>query len=137
MRPLAQILWGSLALQPQIDAMERSLALRARYDELQRLCEERQIAWQTATIRFSDIVAFVAHHRGVSSAEIISPTRLGDIVRARQEVMYLARQQTFSDGRHRYSFTMIGKLLGGRDHTTVLHGVRQHGKRLDEWREAA
>ena len=36
---------------------------------------------------------------------------------ARQVVMYLCREMTDS------SLQEIGKILGGRDHTTIMHGV--------------
>lgn len=32
----------------------------------------------------------------------------------------------------RWSLPQIGRLLGNRDHTTIIHGVRQHEKRLRE-----
>jgi chromosomal replication initiation ATPase DnaA len=51
------------------------------------------------------------------------------ITKPRQDFMWRARQVRWSDGRHRYSLPQIGEFLGGRDHTTILWGIRQHEKR--------
>lgn len=51
------------------------------------------------------------------------------IAHARHEVMWRARQLLEADGSHRFSFPQIGAaFLGGMDHTSVLHGCRQHEK---------
>lgn len=60
---------------------------------------------------------------GVSGSEIVSQSRRKHIVRARQEAMYLIYDNTT------LSLPRIGHKLGGRDHTTVLHGCRAHAKR--------
>lgn len=54
----------------------------------------------------------------VSRKEIFSDRRNRDIVFARQFVMYWAVRRTS------LSLPQIGKKIGGRDHTTVLHGAR-------------
>lgn len=45
-------------------------------------------------------------------------------IRTRQTVMYLARRLT------QHSFKVIGKHLGGRHHTTVMHGYRRVQDRI-------
>lgn len=72
------------------------------------------------------ILRHVAEETGVSAAELIGQGRKASIVRARQYAMYRMRQET------RQSLPQIGAFLGGRDHTTVLHGVRAHAKRMAE-----
>ena len=69
---------------------------------------------------------------GVSRREIVSPSRSSNLVEARMLAYYLG---------HRYcglSFPAIGKILGGRDHSTVMHGYKmvckkpeRYGKTLD------
>ena len=54
----------------------------------------------------------------VSPTEIIGPSRQRHIFRARQAAMYVARVT----GQN--SYPAIGRMFGGRDHTTVLHAVR-------------
>jgi chromosomal replication initiation ATPase DnaA len=59
-----------------------------------------------------------AEHFGTSPDVLVSARRTQPLVRRRQIAMYVAREMT---GR---SLPFIGKKIGGRDHTTVLHGVR-------------
>jgi chromosomal replication initiation ATPase DnaA len=59
-----------------------------------------------------------AEHFGTSPDVLVSARRTRPLVRWRQVAMYVAREMT---GR---SLPFIGKKIGGRDHTTVLHGVR-------------
>lgn len=61
----------------------------------------------------------VSREFGVSMADLISHRRFWHIARPRQVAMYLAEKLT---GK---SLPQIGLFLGGRDHTTVLHGVRR------------
>lgn len=55
----------------------------------------------------------------VSIFDIRSPRRNAKMVLARQVAMYIAKMTTSR------SLPELGRLFGGRDHTTVLHGVRR------------
>ncbi len=61
----------------------------------------------------------VARHYGVTRTDILSQRRTAAVVRPRQVAMYLAKTMTLR------SLPEIGRLFGGRDHTTVLHAVRK------------
>ena len=63
------------------------------------------------------ILALAAMSYGFSLADLQGPSRRQPLVRARQVAMYLCRQLT------ELSLPKIGKLFGGRDHTTVMHAV--------------
>ena len=65
------------------------------------------------------IINVVAEHFGVKPEDITSKKRNSEFVQPRQVVMYLCRELTDT------SFTNIGKLLGKKDHTTVIHGVNK------------
>ena len=65
------------------------------------------------------IINVVAEHFGVKSEDITSKKRNSEFVQPRQVVMYLCRELTDT------SFTNIGKLLGKKDHTTIIHGVNK------------
>lgn len=79
----------------------------------------------SAHIFVLDIVASVAKESGVSIQDILSNRRSQKQVLARHCVMWLAKELT----PHSYPF--IGKHLGGRDHTTIMHGVRRVQKMID------
>lgn len=56
---------------------------------------------------------------GITHTDLISPRRLHQVCRPRQAAMLIAARETLS------TLHEIGRRLGGRDHTTVLHGVRK------------
>jgi chromosomal replication initiator protein len=60
----------------------------------------------------------VARWYQIRVADLIGPSRRREHVRPRQMAFWLTR---FLTGR---SYPEIGRFYGGRDHTTVLHGVR-------------
>lgn len=74
-----------------------------------------------------DYVKARCRELGLAYLDIIGTSRFREHTRARQMFMWELHQRT-----PRLSLTQIGKALGGRDHTTVLHGVRQHAKRIGE-----
>lgn len=61
----------------------------------------------------------VAVKYGFSSADILSTSRAANVAKARHIAMYLAKKITSK------SLPEIGKLFGGKDHTTVLHACRK------------
>lgn len=70
------------------------------------------------------IIHVVADHYNVTADDILSARRTLNITRPRQIVMYLARHLTIR------SFPEIGRAIGDRDHTTVLHGVNKITKMM-------
>ena len=72
-----------------------------------------------------EVLERVSFVRRVSVEGIMSESRGLPLVRARDEVSWLARKHLG------LSYTAIARQLGGRDHTTVLHGVRRHQARID------
>jgi len=62
------------------------------------------------------ITATVADYYGLELEDLTGQSRSRRVVRPRQLVMYLAREETDS------SLPRIGRELGDRDHTTVLYG---------------
>ena len=72
-----------------------------------------------------DIVLEVAQQHGFRVEEITGASRNAELVRVRHEAMWKARQE-----RPDLSLPQLGRLFGGRDHTTILHGVRRHEERM-------
>ncbi len=63
------------------------------------------------------IAQVTAHHFGMACGLLLSSDRHKEVVRPRQIAMFLAR----ATGK---KMPEIGRRIGGRDHTTVLHGVQ-------------
>ncbi|WP_420861711.1 chromosomal replication initiator protein DnaA [Algirhabdus cladophorae] len=70
-------------------------------------------------ISVEEIQRKVSEHYAIRLSDMIGPKRLRTFARPRQVAMYLAKQLT------RRSLPEIGRCFGGRDHTTVMHGVRR------------
>ena len=65
------------------------------------------------------ILQIVADHFGLTPLDITSQRRSKEIVYPRQITMYLCRSMMD------IPLQSIGKVLGGRDHTTILHGCEK------------
>lgn len=65
------------------------------------------------------IINIVSEHFGVRVEDITSKKRNSEFVLPRQVIMYLCRELTDT------SFTDIGKILGKKDHTTIMHGYNK------------
>lgn len=72
----------------------------------------------SAQVTIETIVEAITDFFNVSLSALQSKRRQRSIAQPRQVCMYLARKYT------RYSLEEIGGYFGGRDHTTVLHGVK-------------
>jgi chromosomal replication initiator protein len=70
------------------------------------------------------ILQAVCRHFHISAEQLIGPSRARHITYARHVAMYLLR----SYGDH--GLAQIGQLLGGRDHSTVLHAYRRIHREL-------
>lgn len=70
-------------------------------------------------ITVDEIQKTVADHFNMKQADLLSERRTRSVARPRQIAMYLCKQHTTR------SYPDIGRRFGGRDHTTVLHGVRK------------
>lgn len=73
----------------------------------------------------------VATSFGISRAELVGSTRAATPLRARQVAIYLTRELTD------LSLPQIGRLYGGRDHSTVLNSIRRVEARFAEDAELA
>lgn len=73
--------------------------------------------------RYVHVLHDVAMRHAMTIDELISPCRKPRYVKARQEAYYLLRQEN-------YSYPQIAQFCGNRDHTTIMHGIRQHEKNI-------
>jgi len=65
------------------------------------------------------IIEVVAEHFNITVDQMASKNRSSSVVRPRQIAMYLCNTMTDS------SLQAIGLLLGGRDHSTIIHGANK------------
>jgi len=70
-------------------------------------------------VTIDEIQRKVSDHYRIRQAEMSSARRAREVARPRQVAMYLAKQLTPR------SLPEIGRRFGGRDHTTVIHAVKQ------------
>ncbi len=70
-------------------------------------------------ISIEEIQRKVSDHYNIRLSDMIGPKRVRNFARPRQVAMYLCKQMTSR------SLPEIGRCFGGRDHTTVMHGVRR------------
>ena len=81
---------------------------------------------KSKTITADACIKAVEKHFNLKEGDIISQKKTKDISYPRQVCMYLMRELT------KESLPKIGQALGGRDHTTVLYGIKQIEKDIDE-----
>lgn len=86
---------------------------------------KRAVKIDDEPLTIDEILDKVCAHFNVTTNAVNSRSRKQDIVLARQVSMYLAQKFT------KMSAKRIGKLVGGRDHSTVLHSCSQIEKRLE------
>ncbi len=70
-------------------------------------------------ISVKNVVDKVAEFYGIDEESIYEKTRRREVVRPRQIIMYLLRED------FNISYPTIGTKLGGRDHTTVIHSCEK------------
>lgn len=65
------------------------------------------------------IIEVVSEHFNITVKQMISKVRSNDIAKPRQIAMYLCKSMTDCP------LDNIGQLLGGRDHSTIIHGIKK------------
>lgn len=86
--------------------------------EMARRIIRKVVRHEEKTITVDSIINVVCRHFGMEEAFIHTKTRKREVVQVRQIAMYLAKKHTEA------SSSQIGKLIGGKDHATVLHAYK-------------
>jgi chromosomal replication initiator protein len=73
-----------------------------------------------------DVVEYVCSYYKIKPTQLKGPKRNASLVRPRQVAMYLLYTEL------KLTFVDIGNLLGGRDHTTIMHGVDKIKELVDK-----
>lgn len=87
--------------------------------ELAQDCLSDVIKSSDRKITIEEIQRKVSDHYNIRLSDLVGPKRLRVYARPRQVAMYLSKQHTSR------SLPEIGRRFGGRDHTTIMHGVRR------------
>ena len=85
---------------------------------------KRAVKMDDKPLTIDDILEKVCVHYNVTTTQINSKSRKREYVVARQVSMYLAQKYT------KMPASRIGRLVGNRDHSTVIHGCSQVEKRM-------
>ena len=85
---------------------------------------KRAVKVDNLPLTIDDIMEKVCEHYGVSQQQVFSKSRKRDYVQVRQVSMYLAQKYT------KMPASRIGQLIGGRDHSTVLHSCAAIEQRM-------
>jgi chromosomal replication initiator protein len=85
---------------------------------------KRAVKIDNKPLTIDDILEKVCNHYNVSQQNVFSKSRKRDYVMVRQISMYLAQKYT------KMPASRIGQLIGGRDHSTVIHSCSTVEQRL-------
>ena len=93
---------------------------RARLEWIEGEVQRKEDLWQVnSTQRAKFMLRDIARSHGVGTAEIVGERRHQHVVKARHALMWeMCKHLTWSMPR-------VGRFLGDRDHTTVLHAKRR------------
>jgi chromosomal replication initiator protein len=75
-------------------------------------------------VKPKEIISAVATHFNLKISELLGTRRLKKVALARQISMYLLRNDL------KLPLMEVGRILGGKDHTTIIHGVEKITKLL-------
>jgi chromosomal replication initiator protein len=98
----------------QAQLVNREISLENTQDYLKDLLRAND-----RRVTIEEIQKAVVEHYSIRMADMTSARRSRAVARPRQMAMYLAKQLTPR------SLPEIGKKFGGRDHTTVMHGIKK------------
>lgn len=127
------------ATEAEIVSLAELERMREELARLKRIEEERDRVQSEIDAANRRLVAFNGGGKGlvgfnlicrricralkVNKEELLSNRRNKEVTFARQAIFYWARRRT------RLSFPDIGRRMGDKDHTTVLHGCRVYPKK--------
>lgn len=104
---------------------QHRLAMRDLARREQAACDRVFRDPSTSLSKTAAILWEVARKHRVCLSDLTGKCRVAKFVRARQEAMWRLRQETI------FSLPQIGARIGGRDHSSVLWGIRAHQARID------
>ena len=86
---------------------------------------DSSIGMRRSTTSSIEVLEAVARYYKIGQPDLTGRSRKRDVTTPRQVAMYVLREETES------SLVDIGRALGGRDHTTILHGIEKIERDLE------
>ncbi len=80
----------------------------------------------STSFSFNKILKTVANFYEINEKDIMSSSRKKEVVKSRQILIYLLREEL------NYSYPYIGKKVGGKDHTTIIHSFSKIKKEIQK-----
>lgn len=111
---------------PEEEPWAEPVSTQELIDAVRALVDESEDGWLRNRLLIVTIAELIAWARGVTLAEIRGQSRSREFAWARQEAWYITRLVLGC------SLPTIARYYENRDHTTVLHGIKRHAKRLAE-----
>jgi len=93
-------------------------------DNVSKILEEMINTSKIQCLTPEKIFKIISGFFSVKKEDILGKRRQKELVHPRQISMYLLKREM------NYSYPMIGRILGGKDHTTIMHGVEKVEKEL-------
>ena len=116
-------------IQKNVRELEGALAKVMAYHELNKTMPTLESVKQIVSglnaqskkslITIKDIINATADFYGIKVSELVGASRRRELVNPRQVAMFLMREELNA------SFPLIGKEMGGRDHTTAIHSYNK------------
>ena len=93
--------------------------------EVKNIFQDRRYATQNRPLQPQKIIKAVCDYFGLKETDLTGKRRTRLLVRPRQMTMYILRNTCG------LPLMRIGELLGGKDHTTVMHGVKRVEREIE------
>jgi chromosomal replication initiator protein len=85
----------------------------------------RKVVERTERVHPDDVINYVCEYYRIKTTQLKGPKRDAALVKARHITMYILYKDL------KLTLKDIGGLLGGRDHTTIMHGVEKVEKSVE------
>lgn len=121
--PIVPVRRVSCQLIARVPVVVEPLTVAASVEKPKRNKVPRQLHW-------SRILLEVSQKHGIDEATLLGNSRFAHVVLARNEAMWRMRHEIIVAGKP-MSFPQIGRRFG-RDHSTIIHGVKCHQKAIDK-----
>ena len=107
----------------------RKLSGRDLTEEEVRKVLGEKVVLKSKTLNAEQVLEGIYKYFNVMRSDILGPRRQKELVMPRQIAMFLIYEEC------KLPFEKIGQILGGRDHTTVMHGVEKIKQSINRDRE--